>query len=122
MDTWNLRAEFVRDPKGRLVGIREIDIIHYYVRLSVVNPPAQTQKVVYELHESYGQAKIEVKAGTPGFTTEITTYGDYEVKVQLQLQEQVETKVVELSQALTESTAGDDAPEIRTALEQIRRL
>lgn len=122
MDTWNLKAEFVRDPKGRLVGIREIDIIHYYVRLSVVNPPAQSQKVMYELHESYGHSKIEVKAGTPGFSTEITTYGDYEVKVHLQVGEQVETKVVQLSEALTEGTAGNDAPEIRTALEQIRRL
>jgi transcription initiation factor IIF auxiliary subunit len=117
-----IRAEFVRDKKGRLVGIKEIDIIHYCIRLYIENPPVAAEKVVYQLHESYGNPRLEVKAGVANFAEEITSYGDYDVKAKIYHNNQVDSLMVLLSQALAETYGESPAAEVQTALEQIRRL
>jgi transcription initiation factor IIF auxiliary subunit len=120
--TAKIRAEFVRDKQQRLVGIREIDIIHYCIRLYMDDLPPDTEKVVYQLHESYDNPRLTVKAGVPRFAEEITSYGDYQVKAQIHNNGNVDTVSVVLSEALAETYLADEAPEIKTALEQIKRL
>jgi transcription initiation factor IIF auxiliary subunit len=115
-------AKLVRDAKGRLIGIREIDIIHYSIQLEIDDLTEKPEKVIYQLHESYPVSKIEVKASTPKFLTEITSYGDYDIKAVLCYTDRIDVITTVLSESLEESHKQDNSPEMKTALEQIKKL
>lgn len=115
-------AKLVRDDKGRLIGIQEIDIIHYCIQLQIEELTENPKKVIYQLQESYPSSKIEVKPGVPNFVTEITSYGDYDIKAVLCYVDRVDVITTVLSENLEQSHSQDNSPEIKAALEQIRRL
>lgn len=122
MKIGEIKAEFIFDTKGRLIGIREIDIIHYCICLSLNNLLVNPEKVIYELDESYFNSKIEVKAGVTNFRTEITTYGDYEIKARIYYENKIEIICANLSEILAKVYQSNNSLEITEALEQIRRL
>jgi hypothetical protein len=124
MNQGKIVVRLVRDHKHRLIGIREIDIIHYSLQLTIENLPEteKPEKVVYCLDSSYASPKIVVKGGTPKFLTEITTYGDYDLKAELHYLDRVEILVTSIYGALYELYKDDTATEIKQALEQIKRL
>src|SRR5262249_1723254 len=107
------KAELKRDEKGRIIGIREFDIIHYCIILSMEGLPDNVQKVIYELHETYDCPKIEVKSGKSNYAAEITSYGDYEIKVNIFTDEKDEIIKVMLSEALAERYYQDNSIEIK---------
>lgn len=122
MLTNEIKVELVRDDKGRLLGIKEIDVIHYYIRLYINEPDNDIIKVVYELDPTYFNSKIEIKADIKNFLTEITSYGDYDIKVNIYYKDSIDIVSINLYKALEKTYQNDNSPEIKQALEQIKRL
>ena len=122
MLTNEIKVELVRDDKGRLLGIKEIDVIHYYIRLYINEPDNDIIKVVYELDPTYFNSKIEIKADIKNFLTEITSYGDYDIKVNIYYKDNIDIVSINLYKALEKTYQNDNSPEIKQALEQIKRL
>ena len=117
-------AEFYTDSAGKIRtyggGGR---YTHYEIRLFLENAPSDTEKVVYELHDSYPKPIREVRSDKLDFGERITSYGDYVVNIDIV---GTDGKVSEitgwLSQALGNFYGENASEEISQAIKQIKKF
>lgn len=119
----HLRADFEIDPDdGEPTRAWLGGAWHYVLNLWVVNPPPETQSVVYGLHPTFKQPAIRITKGPNFRLEELRTYGDFFVKVTLKRHPGDTTPTIfhaSLSKALRDNY-GTRAP--KAVRKAIRRL
>jgi transcription initiation factor IIF auxiliary subunit len=115
-----LIAELNMDKAGQPLSITEGHTEHFSIALKIKDAPETVRRVRYVLHPTYKEPVRSVPARVPQFEEPITSYGDYEIKVEYDDDGETKTMTQLLSKALDE-THGKDAPApIRKAIEKIR--
>jgi hypothetical protein len=82
---------------------------HYEIRLFIKDAPADTKKVIYELHHTYPERIREAPKGRREFEEYITSYGDYIVNITIF--GDGKTKMSDWLTRALENFYGDDAPD-----------
>jgi hypothetical protein len=121
-----LKARFQLDENG--VPLCEIDdateLRHYDIDLSLEAPAAmarQIDSVTYLLDaETYSDPVAASNDRDNNFTLEISSYGDLEVEVTVQMGKHTYTQLALLSSLLEAGHAGDSSPAIRQALDYVK--
>src|SRR5690242_5199330 len=110
----SLRARFRLDAQGRPVAGAEGGTTFYFIELSLEAPePQAIQKVTYLLDEaSYWEPERETQDWERAFTEEITSYGDFLVRVEVQMTDGRFVQQALLSEMLEEGHKEDSNPEI----------
>jgi hypothetical protein len=118
-----LLARFQLDDNGGPEFGVEDETKYYYIDLSVRSPQAdKIQKVTYFLDEAtYWEPERETRDRKNDFTEEITSYGDYKVRVAVDMAAGSFVQQALLSDMLEEGHQGDSGPEIQKAIEYIRQ-
>lgn len=116
----NIRAEFILDPLMKPEFLEGRTKKHYKIKLLVDNVPLETHQILYELHPTY-QNPIREGSRDKDFEVDITSYGDYELKVQVPDARSVRMLRVRLSEALAKSYVSGATPAISAALDDIKR-
>ena len=109
-------AELVPDDEGKIHD----GYGNYDIRLFIENAPPETEKVVYELHETYIEPVNEVTDKSNNFELEITSYGDYVVNIEIHAGKISELNVW-LTQALKNFYGKNDDDKISRAIELLSR-
>lgn len=102
-DGLTLKAEFELDDKGVPISFVRGGVRHYEIRLSVPNAPSNAYAVTYELHDSYYDPIRESLDTAHGFGCEITSFGDFAVRVSVRSPAGRRVLRVDLSRALAAS-------------------
>lgn len=120
--TPHIVATFECDAEGRPLYEQDGDTRHYRIKLRIANPWGDVVSVTYRLDRSYWQPLRYKKNPKNGFEEAITSFGDYEVRADLERSTGKVTRLVaSLSRALFQShKQAKDQEGIRTALEDIR--
>jgi hypothetical protein len=98
---------------------------HYKIKLFVEDVPEDCLSAVYELHETYRQPVRAVPRGVPGFAEEITSYGDFSVRVGLEGRSASKVITRSLSQALEDyyAAASDTiSPAVQNAIAELKKF
>ena len=115
-----IRAELVLDDEGRPIVVRPRSgkFGHYKVRLWLEGVPEDAHAVTYVLHDSYRDPVRDVLDG-PSFELDVTTYGDYELTVNVRRRRFTEKFCVRISDALAASHQSP-TPAVAAAISDIR--
>jgi hypothetical protein len=122
----NVLAEFVLDNEGKPSFIVSNGLKHFKIKLHT-NPvdTGKVDTVVYKLHPTYYDPERVVPAGSEAqcqFAEEITSYGDFKIRVNASGSAGEVLTSKTLSEALVEKYKGQGNPAILAAIEQIRHL
>lgn len=109
-------AEFVPDNEGKIHD----GYGNYDIRLFIENAPPETEKVVYELHETYIEPINEVTDKSSNFELEIASYGDYVVNIEIHAGKISEMNVW-LTQALKNFYGTNADDKISRAIERLSK-
>jgi hypothetical protein len=113
-------ATFELDDNGQPKFVARGDRKHYYIRLSLDQPPSDTYAVTYILHETYYDPVRESRDRATGFGEDPTSYGDYTVQAKVRTPERLLTEAVTLSSALANGHQQHLTPPIAAAIADIR--
>ena len=112
-----IRAQLVLDARGRPVALRSSRLNHYKIQLWLEGVPDDAHAATWVLHDSYRDPVREILDG-PCFGLQISTYGDYEIVVNVRRRRLTERFSVRISEALR---AGHPSPtpEVAAAIAEI---
>ena len=116
-----LKAEFLlADGKPMQLTTHNFKNAHYKVRLSIGNLPNTTYSVTYRLHESFYNPVREIFEGkTDGFPLQISTYGDFIVRAEVNSGTGVNAIAKSLTKALRDHYGENCAPSIDKVIQQM---
>ena len=115
-----IRAEIALDQNKKPVSLPGKTLNHYKVRLYLETNNPAVQSVTYKLDPTYYDPVRESNDSSQQFLIELTTYGDYPVTVDAQVDGEIVRKVVPLSQLLEETYENSTDPDILNALNAIK--
>jgi hypothetical protein len=117
-----LCARFQLDSQGNPLSGDEDGTTFYFIELRLDSPDAEKiQKVTYLLDEaSYWEPERESKDWQQAFAEEITSYGDFLVRVEVQMRTGRYVQQALLSEMLEAGHANDANPQIKQAIAYIR--
>jgi hypothetical protein len=117
-----LKAVFQLDGDGAPRFGKDGDTTFYYIKLMLDSPRAdEIVSVTYNLDESYWVPERTVTNRRNSFAEEITAYGDFLVRVEVQMAEnRTFTQQALLSELLEEGHRQDRSSAIEEAIAQIR--
>ena len=115
-----IRASFILDKQGRPIAIQSGGTKHYRIKLHVEDVPEDAHAVTYELHESYYDPIREVRRDVPNFEEEITSYGDYDLKIRVRRKNRVDLATTTLGRALENAYKDSMTPMVREAIDEIK--
>lgn len=116
MDAPKIKAEFLLDmdgkPKGRSSG-------NYVIRVSIAGAPEHAHRVTYKLDDTYYDPVREVRDRESGFSEELTSYGDYEIKATVRMKDHSILTSRRLAEALKEQYADTSEHSILDAIKAL---
>ena len=116
-----LIAELDTDQAGRPLSIKAGGAEHFSIALKVKGASDNVQRVRYVLDPSYPNKVRTVPARIPEFEEPITSYGDYVIKVEYEEAGLTKSFTRLLSQALEDGLAESTSPDVRSAIDQIKK-
>jgi hypothetical protein len=116
-----VNASFLLDDKGNpLFTVGPSGNCHYKISLNVVTENPEVVNVIYKLHPTYYDPIRESSDRESNFQVIITSYGDYDLAVDVQAAGKLVTHTATLFDLLSESHKDSANPAIKEALEWIR--
>jgi hypothetical protein len=83
MSAPRLHARFLLSDVGDPQYVERDGRTHYWVRLSVIDAPAEASAATYELHDSFRKPVHEAGDREKGFPVDLTSYGDFAIRTVL---------------------------------------
>ena len=78
-----VHARLLLSDLGAPQYVEEGGRVHYWVRLTVRDAPADVARVTYRLHETFSEPVRSTDDREAGFAIDLTSYGDFTVVVTL---------------------------------------
>lgn len=116
-----IKATFITNDKGEPDYIEGNGKKHYRINLEVNNVPEDTYAVTYDFEESYINPIRESQSKNDGFKEELTSHGDYEIKVKVRSRKGTNVLFTSLADALSKSNEDEMSAAVQEATTELKK-
>ena len=114
-----VRAELILDKDGNPEFLEGNTLNHYKIRLYLQTQNPDVQRVIYRLDPTYYDPVRDSNDASRKFELSLTTYGDYQITIDVQVKGEIVREVFRLSTLLNEIHGQSENNKIQAALEAI---
>jgi hypothetical protein len=119
MNKEKIKAVFVTDANGEPEYIESGGVKHFKIQLQMEGTPKDAYAVTYELHKSYYDAIRENHDRDEGFREDLTSYGNYDIKVKVRSRQGTSMLITSLVDALLAGHADNRTKAVEQAIAMI---